>query len=90
MYVDVSMLSGNAAPSAAGAAILYDPDSADDIDDDDPDEEEDLWWWLSLCDNGEEEDEEIEGDIDSAIDGTTAISDGDCCCLLNGLTRCRP
>lgn len=36
------MHSGKAAPSAAPAAILYDPDSADDIDDDDPDEDLDL------------------------------------------------
>lgn len=28
--------------TAAGGAILYDPDSADDVDDDDPDEDLDI------------------------------------------------
>lgn len=33
---------GSAAKPAQQAAILYDPDSADDIDDDDPDEDLDI------------------------------------------------
>lgn len=33
---------GKPTQSAAPAAILYDPDSADDIDDDDPDEDLDI------------------------------------------------
>ena len=38
----INAFTGRPANAPSSAAILYDPDSADDIDDDDPDEDLDL------------------------------------------------
>ncbi len=37
-----TVFKGKSSQAPMGAAILYDPDSADDIDDDDPDEDLDI------------------------------------------------
>lgn len=42
VWVLIYCLTGKPAPTATPAAILYDPDSADDLDDDDPDEDLDI------------------------------------------------
>lgn len=42
MLTDGFFSKGKLSQAHTGAAILYDPDSADDIDDDDPDEDLDI------------------------------------------------